>query len=522
MKDSSEKDARAAKPAKPALPPAWWARLLTLLLPIALCLVGPLVSIPGVAVEPFSQRPGDSGPFGPVSSVLALGLTPILTAYVLVEIAALLVPAWRPLRLSPEGRSRLARAAAGLSMVLALFQAYGVMSYLQAMMLLDRALLPAMLAVLSMVAGTALLLLAARHVDARGAGNGIGVLLAMSLVTGLLGAENAAATHAPGSLSELLQNLAIALLAMAVVVIATVAVLRRPLGPGVAAEKQAVSGGPMLLRAPLSGILPLLIFPSVVGLLAQLASWRIPGTQVSMLTLDFLRSTPGTALQVVVLGAALSFAFQPPGAIGELWSRNPGPSKARGEGETPALPKELEVVAGSAKTATSDDGAPLVDRAYAPAKVLSESEPEAPRPASEAAPEPRELQEQARSLLGKAAIPTLIYLAVLSWATFTLAEAGSRRSAVGVALVTAVVVDVVSDLRYRKKHRDAAVAWATTRPYAADRLLAALRHKGIDAFARNMAVRTLLRFFAPFAVIEILVPESELAQARKIAARLLA
>ena len=51
----------------------------------------------------------------------ALGLTPILAAFVLVELVAVLVPALRPLRLSAEGRLRLARIAIGLAFAIPSF-----------------------------------------------------------------------------------------------------------------------------------------------------------------------------------------------------------------------------------------------------------------------------------------------------------------------------------------------------------------------------------------------------------------
>src|SRR5437868_3505449 len=58
-------------------------------------------------------------------SVVALGLSPAISGFVLVELAALLVPPWRPLRTGgPDGRAALRRAALVTSLVLAAIQGW--------------------------------------------------------------------------------------------------------------------------------------------------------------------------------------------------------------------------------------------------------------------------------------------------------------------------------------------------------------------------------------------------------------
>ena len=61
---------------------------------------------------------------------LALGLAPIISGFVLVELAALAVPAWDALRhAGPAARAKLAVAAHAVAAALAVVQAYAVARY---------------------------------------------------------------------------------------------------------------------------------------------------------------------------------------------------------------------------------------------------------------------------------------------------------------------------------------------------------------------------------------------------------
>jgi hypothetical protein len=112
-------------------------------------------------------------------SVFSLGLTPLLTSFVTIEIAASIVPGWRALRDSPRGRRRLELATAIGAILVCAVQAYFVVTYLRA---LDRGSLaiydPHMfwLTVATLAAGPALLVVLAGVISNRGLGNGYAVL----------------------------------------------------------------------------------------------------------------------------------------------------------------------------------------------------------------------------------------------------------------------------------------------------------------------------------------------------------
>ncbi|MBI1947581.1 MAG: hypothetical protein HYS27_17965 [Deltaproteobacteria bacterium] len=124
-------------------------------------------------------------------SLAALGIAPWITAALLVEIAAALVPRWRVLR-EPAGRHRLAAATNRLGVVVALAQALLLLRWIESIdaygsPVLDDGSLGARGAVVaSIVCGALLVRLGAHLIDARGVGGGMTLLVGMPLAVGLL------------------------------------------------------------------------------------------------------------------------------------------------------------------------------------------------------------------------------------------------------------------------------------------------------------------------------------------------
>jgi SecY translocase len=115
---------------------------------------------------------------------LSLGVRPFIVAFVLVELVALIIPAIRRLRLtSVIVRKRLWLAALITGVCLALFQSYGIATYLEALPTLEPGFKPFVpLFCLTLTLGTVLFAVAARLIDRFGVGAGFGVVLAVSIV----------------------------------------------------------------------------------------------------------------------------------------------------------------------------------------------------------------------------------------------------------------------------------------------------------------------------------------------------
>lgn len=110
-----------------ASPPAYGMRLLVTALLVALYLAGHLVPLPGIRL--------DLPAYGSLASrltLLVLGLAPLVTGFLLVELFALVTTPGRRLRAAGSaGRGRLNRAALATSLVMSAVQALGIALFLE-------------------------------------------------------------------------------------------------------------------------------------------------------------------------------------------------------------------------------------------------------------------------------------------------------------------------------------------------------------------------------------------------------
>ena len=156
--------------------PAPWGRLVvTLGAPLLTVLAGRIL-VPGLDRDwtDYLLREGNRRAL----SVVALGLTPVLTAFVLVELAALAVPPWRKLRTGGR-RGPLLLAALGLSALLAGLQGWLITRWLVGLGDYGRELLVGSpwLVVVTLIGGTFALLALASVVTRHGLGSGVMVVL---------------------------------------------------------------------------------------------------------------------------------------------------------------------------------------------------------------------------------------------------------------------------------------------------------------------------------------------------------
>jgi hypothetical protein len=241
-----------AEPAapRPALP---WGRLaLTVGVPVLVAWVGPQVPLPGLDREELEHRLGAFA-HDVRLSVFALGLTPFISAFLLVEVAALIVPRWRPLRVAgPEGRGRLTHAAVLIGLSLAIIQATAMTTYISRMGAAETGNARVLVA-LTLVGGTCVLLAVAGVLDRVALGGGVSLLLTA------LGVGAAW----PG-LSDPDQVSAVFVCAALLVVAGTIVVLRwRP---------REAPGAPPGLPLPACGLLPWHLSASIVTFVGEAAN----------------------------------------------------------------------------------------------------------------------------------------------------------------------------------------------------------------------------------------------------------
>ncbi|HEX7842288.1 MAG TPA: hypothetical protein VF469_32675 [Kofleriaceae bacterium] len=155
----------------------------TLVAPFALVVLGdlPLPFIGKIELA-FPMR-GMVG--SPAFSPVATGIQPLLSAFIVVELATLVVPRLYRLRHVPRVRIKLGQAVAALGIAFALLQSYIITSYLDALALTGADIIPVgpglevkLAITVSITVGTLLLALAAGVVREHGLGNGYGAVIA--------------------------------------------------------------------------------------------------------------------------------------------------------------------------------------------------------------------------------------------------------------------------------------------------------------------------------------------------------
>lgn len=154
-----------------------WDRILvTLVAPAALILVD--------KIEVYGADPAPWG--GKDITIGSLGIAPFVTAAVIVEILAVLIPQWRARRHGgADARMPITLVTALATIVLICLQAWFIAKYLDAAEMIDHGYISYVRVVGSLAGGTMILLAAASIVRWRGLGNGYGALYAFGFVLSL-------------------------------------------------------------------------------------------------------------------------------------------------------------------------------------------------------------------------------------------------------------------------------------------------------------------------------------------------
>ena len=400
-------------------------------------------------------------------SVGALGILPIINAFLIVEIGALLKSRWREIRVSgAQGRARMTRVARGVALVLAAAQSFGLCLYLEG---ISPWVAPAVsnpgwefraTTMITLVGATALLMVIADAIGRFGVGNGYSVLIAVGICGQLWRTLGEALDHGP---QALVKNVVV-LLAI-VFVVARLLPPRRP-------KQRTADGDPYRTASPKP--------PSPHPIVRPLPSGTLPLTDVAAV-LIWISSIPvllgdgepTTALAVgapsfeawgawLVVGLTLLFAvlFHSPRRIAEL----------------------------RAKVLGFEDAGAVVAKAkrrWVPQVIVA-----------------------VLALTGAWWVQNWL------WRTDEL-----RVELLEGVVLAAVLLDIFHEMRARRLLNDAVVVGELHRIYALDVALALLEREGIQAAPRTVFHRTLLQFFGPYLPLQLLVPRQDAKRARKLLRR---
>ena len=174
-------------------------RILYTLLLIVVFRLGCYITVPGVnsitLSEAMNSGNGISGLIDMISggafsrfSVFAMSISPYITASIVIQLLGMIIPSLERLTKEggEEGRKKINKYTKMLTLVLALIEAIGVfVSYRNSGVFINTEFLTGALVVISLVAGTSILMWLGDEITNKGIGNGISMIIFVGIISGL-------------------------------------------------------------------------------------------------------------------------------------------------------------------------------------------------------------------------------------------------------------------------------------------------------------------------------------------------
>lgn len=174
-------------------------KLLYTLVLIIVFRLGCFITIPGVDAfalnEAMGSANGIAGLINIISggafsrfSIFAMTISPYITASIVIQLLAMVIPALERLAKEggEEGRQKMNKYTKILTIILAIVESLGIyLSYRSSGVFVNPGFLTGMLVVLSLVAGTALLMWLGEQITNKGIGNGISIIIFIGIVSSL-------------------------------------------------------------------------------------------------------------------------------------------------------------------------------------------------------------------------------------------------------------------------------------------------------------------------------------------------
>ncbi len=290
--------------------------------------IGAHIPVPGidagVLADLFkSQKGGILGMFNMFSggalsrfTIFALGIMPYISASIIMQLATIAVPHLEQLKKEGEaGRRKITQYTRYGTLVLALFQAFGISAALQAQpgLVPNPGFMFQMTTVITLTSGTLFLMWLGEQITERGLGNGISLIIFAGIAAGL--------PSAIGGTLELTRTgafsipLVLFLFFGAIAVTALVVYVERGQRKILVnyAKRQVgnkVYGGQsshLPLKLNMSGVIPPIFASSIILFPATLAGWFGSGAGMNWLRDISDKLSPGQPIYVLLYAAAIIF-----------------------------------------------------------------------------------------------------------------------------------------------------------------------------------------------------------------------
>jgi len=307
-------------------------RLLFVLVALAVFRLGTFIPVPGINPEALlqlmDQQRGtivdmfnmfSGGALGRFS-IFALGIMPYISAAIIMQLMSHAVPQLQQLRKEGEaGRRKITQYTRYFTVVLALFQSFGVAAALQSQS--AGAGLPVVIipgpgflfsAVVTLTSGTVFLMWLGEQVTERGIGNGISIIIFAGIVAGLPAAIGSTLELArTGELSEIavLFLLVLAFAITAFVVFVERGQRRITVNYAQRQGRKAYQNQSthLPLKVNMSGVIPAIFASSLVLFPATISTWFGQAGQAGWLQNIAQQLTPGSPIYLVLFGGLIAF-----------------------------------------------------------------------------------------------------------------------------------------------------------------------------------------------------------------------
>lgn len=279
-------------------------KILFTLLMIVIIRIGASIPVPGVDTtvlenifNKFSEGLGMidtlSGGSLKEMSLFAMGVLPYINASIIMQLLTVAIPALEKINKEEDGRKKISKITRYLAIILSAVQAAGITFALKGQGILkDPTIMSYTVAILTMVAGTAILIWIGDQITEKGIGNGISLIIFINIIARLPMTMGQIWT-AVGSLVIFVAIIAVFVAIIAFVVFVQDAERRVPVEYAKRVTGRRTYGGGsnnIPIKVNLSGVMPIIFassilqFPTAIQQFVQVSGANLPTTISGFIT----------------------------------------------------------------------------------------------------------------------------------------------------------------------------------------------------------------------------------------------
>jgi preprotein translocase subunit SecY len=310
-----------------------WGRLWFLLGALVVYRIGAHIPVPGIdpvaMAQLFKQNEGGIlGMFNMFSggalsrfAVFALGITPYISASIIMQLVSIVSPQMEALKKEGEaGRRKITQYTRYFTVVLALFQAFGIAVALEAQqgLVIDPGVAFRFVTVTTLLTGTMFLMWLGEQITERGLGNGISIIIFAGIAAGLPNALGSLFTLVSnGSISSFAAIFIVILVALVTYAVVFVERGQRKILVNYAKRQvgNKIYGGQsshLPLKLNMAGVIPPIFASSIILFPATIVDWFTRGKDTSNPFIGFLKDlaaslTAGEPIHALLYAVAIVF-----------------------------------------------------------------------------------------------------------------------------------------------------------------------------------------------------------------------